>query len=202
MLDGLISKLQRDETDLQTFKQANPTEEELIVRLQRAIDFYRPPFEGEKRADMMAITRRLWHDLFGHGTVGWAHKHIGASDYQRAFWLPPGVTALVSTSELPGLPGQSTDGTWQSCANGVNGCAQVVGRAQDTGGNFRAFFFKQDDTALTELNTVSLVGGSTPASQGWNLISAVGISDADHIVGTGTHNSATRQWMMYPTPQE
>ena len=42
----------------------------------------------------------------------------------------------------------------------------------------------------------------TTTSLGWNLPSAVGISDAGHIVGSGSHNSATRQWMMYPTPQE
>src|SRR6266496_3384971 len=67
LLDGLISKLQRGATEvLQEFKEANPTEAELLERLQRAIDFYRPAFEGEKRSDMAALTRRLWQELFGH----------------------------------------------------------------------------------------------------------------------------------------
>lgn len=65
--DGLISRLQRGEKMAsEEFKVANPTEEELIERLQRAIDFYRPAFEGEERTDMTAITRELWQELFGH----------------------------------------------------------------------------------------------------------------------------------------
>ena len=136
------------------------------------------------------------------GTVGWAHKHIGASDYRRAFLTPPDVFTLDSTHELPGFAGQLPGGTWHSDGYGVNGCRQVVGRAQDSGGAYRAFLFKPGAATLTDLNTVSLDGGSTPASLGWNLPSAVGISDAGHIVGSGSHNSATRQWMMYPTPQE
>ena len=59
--------MQRGATEaLQEFKEANPTEPELLERLQRAIDFYRPAFEGEKRSDMAALTRRLWQELFGH----------------------------------------------------------------------------------------------------------------------------------------
>ena len=84
----------------------------------------------------------------------------------------------------------------------MNGCRQVVGSAQNSTGAYRAFLFQPGATALTDLNTVSINGGSTPASLGWYLTSAVGISDAGHIVGTGSHNSATRLWMMYPTPQE
>jgi hypothetical protein len=34
------------------------------------------------------------------------------------------------------------------------------------------------------------------------LTSAVGLSDAGHIVGSGTKNGASRQWLIYPQPQE
>jgi len=129
------------------------------------------------------------------GTVGWAHKHIGASDYQRAFLMPPGASTLNPTSdELPGFAGQDRNGTWQSSANGVNGCGQVVGSAQDSSGAYRAFLYRAGAPALTDLTPL--------APAGWVLTSAVGISDAGHIVGTGTKSGASRQWMMYPQPQE
>jgi len=95
---------------------------------------------------------------------------------------------------LPGFAGQDRNGAWQSSANGVNGCGQVVGSAQDSSGAYRAFLFKPGATALIDLSSL--------APTGWVLSSAVGISDVGHIVGSGTKNGASRQWMMYPMPQE
>jgi len=133
------------------------------------------------------------------GTVGWAHKHIGVSDYQRAFLVANDVSPLSLGlfplgNELPGFTGQALDGTWNSAATSVNGCRQVVGQAQNSSGAYRAFLYQSGATALTDLTSL--------APSGWVLTSAVGISDSGHIVGSGSHNSATRQWMMYPTPQE
>ncbi|HYV32879.1 MAG TPA: hypothetical protein VEO53_17455 [Candidatus Binatia bacterium] len=96
--------------------------------------------------------------------------------------------------ELPGLAGQDLNGTWQSEAYGVNGSGQVVGRAQDSSGNYRAFLFQPGAANLIDLTTL--------APAGWSLGNATGISDCGHITGRGTKNGATRSWLMYPQPQE
>src|SRR6266536_1939892 len=86
------------------------------------------------------------HDV--SGTVGWPEKSIGGLDYRRAFLVPPNQFTLLPGlfppvgHELPGLAGQDLNGTWQSEAYGVNNCRQVVGRAQDSSGNYRAFLFQ------------------------------------------------------------
>jgi len=40
------------------------------------------------------------------------------------------------------------------------------------------------------------------APANWALTAAWGISDAGHKVGSGTKSGASRQWMIYPLPQE
>lgn len=79
-------------------------------------------------------------------------------------------------------------GTWQSEAWAVNG------KAQNGSGAYRAFLFQPGDANLTDLTAL--------APAGWVLATAIGISDAGHIVDTGTRNGATRQYLMYPQPQE
>ena len=132
------------------------------------------------------------HDI--GGTVGWADKRIGGLDYHRAFLVPPGVSAFSPAHELKGFPRQVEDGTWQSEGWGVNGCGQVVGLATTPTSSWRAFLFQPGASALTDLTAL--------APAGWVLTSAIGISDAGHIVGSGTKNGASRQYIMYPQPQE
>jgi probable HAF family extracellular repeat protein len=132
------------------------------------------------------------HDV--GGTAGWAHKRIVSTDYQRAFRVPPEFFTLDPADELPGFAGQSPTGAWRSYGYGINGCGQVVGSAQNTSGAYRAFLYQPGATALTDLTAL--------APSGWILTSAVGLSDAGHIVGSGTKNGASRQWLIYPQPQE
>jgi probable HAF family extracellular repeat protein len=132
------------------------------------------------------------HDV--GGTAGWAHKRIASTDYQRAFRVPPDFFTLDPADELPGFAGQSPTGAWRSYGYGINGCGQVVGSAQNTSGAYRAFLYQPGATVLTDLTAL--------APSGWVLTSAVGISDAGHIVGSGTKNGASRQWLIYPQPQE
>ena len=128
------------------------------------------------------------------GTVGWAHKRIAGTDYPRAFLVPPDVYQLAPAHELPGFTGQTPTGTWRSYAYGVNGCAQVVGSAQNTSGAYRAYLWQPGWANLKDLTAL--------APSGWVLTSAAAISDAGHIIGSGTKNGASRQWLMVPTPQE
>ncbi len=136
-----------------------------------------------------------WDVHDASGTVGWAHKWIAGANYPRAFLVPPEVYTLAPAHELPGFAGQSPTGTWRSFAYGVNGCAQVVGSAQSASGPYRAFLWQPGWASLQDLT--DRVGLS-----GWVLTSAAAISDAGHIVGTGTKNGASRQWLIYPLPQE
>jgi len=69
--DVLVSKLQRlEEKDVEAFKlvlakTGHPTEHELILHLQKAVDLYRPKFDEETtRGDMFANTRELWKILW------------------------------------------------------------------------------------------------------------------------------------------
>jgi hypothetical protein len=71
--DVLVSKLQRlEEKDLAAFriviaKTGHPTEQEFRRHLQKAVDLYRPKFDEEsQRGDMLANTRILWRELWGH----------------------------------------------------------------------------------------------------------------------------------------
>lgn len=108
------------------------------------------------------------------GTVGWAHKVIAGANYARAFRVPPDVYELAAAHELPGFPGQTPTGTWQSYAHGLNGCAQVVGRAQNSSGAYRAFLWRPGWPHLQDLT--ARVGLS-----GWVLTHAAAIS------GRGPH---------------
>ncbi|MBI2926169.1 MAG: PQQ-binding-like beta-propeller repeat protein [Verrucomicrobia bacterium] len=132
------------------------------------------------------------HDV--GGTAGWAHKRIGSTDYQRAFRVPPDFFTLDPADELPGFAGQLPNGAWRSYGYGLNGYGQVVGSAHNTSGDYRAFLYQPGATALTDLTAL--------APSGWVLTSAVGISDCGHIVGSGYKNGASRQWLIYPQPQE
>ena len=132
------------------------------------------------------------HDV--GGTAGWAHKRIGSTDYPRAFRVPPDLFTLDPAHELPGFAGQQPNGAWRSYGYGINGCGQVVGSAQNTSGAFRAYLWQPGWANLKDLSAL--------APSGWVLTSAAAISDAGHIVGSGTKNGSSRQWLMYPTPQE
>ena len=134
------------------------------------------------------------HDI--SGTVGWADKRIGGLDYHRAFLVPKDVFTLSPGHELPGFAGQVPDGTWVSEAWGLNGCQQIVGRATTPTTGWSAFLYQPGAANLTDLTSLA------PPGAGWVLTSAIGISDAGHIVGSGTKNGASRQWTMYPQPQE
>jgi probable HAF family extracellular repeat protein len=132
------------------------------------------------------------HDI--GGTAGWAHKRIGSTDYPRAFRVPPDIFTLDPTHELPGFAGQQPNSTWRSYGYGINGSGQVVGSAQNTSGAYRAYLWQPGWANLMDLSAL--------APSGWVLTSAAAISDAGHIVGSGTKNGNSRQWLMYPTPQE
>ncbi len=70
----------------------------------------------------------------------------------------------------------------------------MVGSAQTAGGAFRAFLWHPGWANLMDLNTL--------APSGWVLTSAAAVCDAGHIIGPGTKNGASRQWLLYPVPQE
>ena len=89
------------------------------------------------------------------GTVGWADKRIGGLDYHRAFLVPRDVFTLSPGHELPGFAGQVPTGTWHSEAWGINGCQQIVGKAQNSNGAYRAFLFQPGAVALMDLKARS-----------------------------------------------
>lgn len=129
------------------------------------------------------------------GTVGWAHNAAGR---RRAFYIQIGGQGLQAVNELPRLAGTSGT-TYQSEAYGVNRLGQVVGRCQNDAGAWRAFLYNLGPgNLLTDLNTLPLDGGGTPASQGWTLTEAVAISDSSIIVGHGVKNGYPRAWILYP----
>ena len=131
------------------------------------------------------------------GTAGWAHKLIGGFNYRRAFRLPRNLYSLSASNELPGYPGLPANGVWQSEAWGVAACGRVVGRGQianSTSTAYRALLWQPGATAATDLSAL--------APAGWVLTVAWCVSDTGYIVGSGTRNGATRQWMMYPQPVE
>ena len=129
------------------------------------------------------------------GTVGWAHN---ASGRRRAFYIQIGGQSLQPVNELPRLAGTSGT-TYQSEAYGVNRLGQVVGKCQNDAGAWRAFLYNPGPgNLLTDLNTISLDGGGTPAGQGWTLTEAVAINDGGIIVGHGIKAGYTRAWILYP----
>lgn len=70
-LDLLIAKLHRlEEKDLRAFRlvierTGHPTEEEMRIELQVAVDLYRPNFDETMVGDITTNTRVLWNELWG-----------------------------------------------------------------------------------------------------------------------------------------
>ncbi len=133
------------------------------------------------------------------GTVGWAHNSAGR---RRAFYLQINAPGLQPANELPRLAG-TTSTTYQSEAYGVNRLGQVVGKCQNDAGAWRAFLYTPGSgNQLTDLTTLPLDGGATPASLGWTLTEAVAINDGGIIVGRGYvtygYSQYYRAWILYP----
>lgn len=141
------------------------------------------------------LESEAWDVNDDSGTVGWAHN---ASGRRRAFYIQIGSQNLQPVNELPRLAGTSGT-TYQSEAYGVNRLGQVVGKCQNDAGAWRAFLYNPGPgNLLTDLNTISLDGGGTPAAQGWTLTDAVAINDGGIIVGHGVKSGYTRAWILYP----
>jgi probable HAF family extracellular repeat protein len=129
------------------------------------------------------------------GAVGWAHNAAGR---RRAFYIQIGGNNLQPVNELPRLAG-TTGTTYHSEAYGVNRLGQVVGKCQNDAGAYRAFLYNPGPgNLLSDLNTIPLDGGTTPAGQGWTLTEAVAINDGGVIVGHGIKGGYAKAWILYP----
>jgi probable HAF family extracellular repeat protein len=134
------------------------------------------------------------------GTVGRSQLSTG---YWRAFLLPISAPNLGGSAiyQVCGLPGVTrTD--WSSAAYGVNKFGQVVGYAQDQNLANRAVLYSDPTGITTDLTTLPLGGGQTPASLGWTLTQAQSINDAGVIIGTGSQNGVNKSWILYPDCQD
>jgi probable HAF family extracellular repeat protein len=141
------------------------------------------------------LQSEAWDVNDDSGTVGWAHNAAGQ---RRAFYIQIGGLSLQPVNELPRLAG-TTGSTYHSEAYGVNRLGQVVGRCQNDAGAWRAFLYNPGPgNLLTDLSTLPLDGGGTPASQGWTLTDAVAINDGGIIVGHGVKGGSNKAWILYP----
>ena len=127
--------------------------------------------------------------------------------YWRAFYLPIDCGALggTTTYQIPALSGVTrTD--YSSAAYGVNKFGQTVGYTQKEDQNHNlisvAFIYSPDfGGSISDLSTYPLGGGSTPASLGWTLTSAVSINDSGVMVGYGSNALGNTCWIIYPKCQ-
>ena len=134
------------------------------------------------------------------GTVGRSQISAG---YWRAYFLPIDCTALGGNTiyQIRALPGVTLTDS-ESAAYGVNQNGQVVGQTQDQNHANRAFLYCNQTGITTDLTTMTLEGGQTPAGLGWTLTTAKSINDAGVIIGTGSQNGVNKSWILYPDCQD
>jgi len=157
-------------------------------------------FDAVDLGTMGGVASEAWdmHEL--KGTVGRSQILAG---YWRAFFLPIDCTTLggVITYQIPELAGVTrTD--YSSAAYGVNRNGQVVGYTQNQSLANRAFIYGAQTGITTDLNTITLDGGQTPASLGWTLTTARAINDEGVIVGSGSISGRSTVWILYPKCQD
>jgi len=135
------------------------------------------------------------------GTVGRSQVSAG---YWRGFLLPITCSTLGNNEfpyRIPPLAGVArTD--WSSAAYGVNTNGLVVGFTQDQNLANRAFRYSNQTGVTTDLNTITLDGGQTPAGLGWTLTQAQAINNAGVIVGYGSISGRATCWILYPKCQD
>ena len=84
----------------------------------------------------------------------------------------------------------------------MNELGQVVGYAQDQNLANRAVLHSDQIGITTDLNSITLDGGQTPAGLGWTLTAAQAINDAGVIVGYGMISGRNTAWILYPKCQD
>jgi probable HAF family extracellular repeat protein len=147
---------------------ANPARDVAIVYyLQSGVASEIPPLAGKNGGIAYALS-----------ASGWI---VGASTVDRASPLPFISLPAGQPRAIP-LPSGTTAGT----ARAVNTSSSAVGTA--SGGTAVPFLY---DGAVT-YRLIDLI----PSGSGWDLSSAVGISEAEVIAGTGVHNGAVRAFAM------
>jgi probable HAF family extracellular repeat protein len=164
-----------------------------------------PPFMANANdlGTMGGTSSEAWGINDIQGTVGRAQISQTFGGYWRAFLLPTscntlGGTATYQISALPGVTRQD----WSSAAYGINSSGLAVGYTQDQNLASRAFRYNNASRITTDLNTITLVGGQTPATLGWTLTQAEAINDAGVIVGYGTISGRATCWILYPKCQD
>ncbi|HVA30409.1 MAG TPA: PIG-L family deacetylase, partial [Gaiellaceae bacterium] len=110
--------------------------------------------------------------------VGWSTSGSGGA--ARAFRYAGGRMVDL------GLPRDT-----ESEARALNDAGQIVGDFFDTGSG-RSHAFLYDNGAAVDLNTL------IDSGSGWILEQATGINDRGQIVGVGSHDGATRAFLLTP----
>ena len=120
-----------------------------------------------------------WGDCVGESKI------VGGNT--RGFLLQAGQSQLQGQATVIG----TFQGNW-SYALGINDRRDVVGKAQNAVGGYRAFLYTAAGV-LRDLNTVS---GSTS----WVLSDAMAINNFGVIVGNGSLSGYSRGYLLIPTP--
>ena len=127
------------------------------------------------------------------GTLGGTSVAVRINDDSQVVgtsWLSDQFTTRAFIHENGAMRDLGTLGGARSEGIDINNRGEIVGRAQDTAGAFRAFLWR--DGIMIDLN--SLIA---PES-GWRLTVATGISEGGQIVGIGTVNGVSRAFLLTP----